>query len=97
MAMERFTVSLNEKDIDLFERERADMGMNKSAYIRYLIAEHKNKVPPFLKYKELTKTISELNTSIKALLLLDNMEDSEKIYLFEQIKEINIMVKELLQ
>ena len=54
MAMERFTVSMNEADVDLFERKRCDMGMTKSAYIRYLIAEHENKVPPFLKYKELT-------------------------------------------
>mgnify|MGYP007006857827 CR=1 FL=1 len=36
--MERFTISMNSEDIDLFERKRTDLGFSKSAFVRYLIA-----------------------------------------------------------
>lgn len=45
--MERFTISMNSEDIDLFERKRTDLGFSKSAFVRYLIAVNENRVPPF--------------------------------------------------
>ena len=56
--MERFTVTMYEEDIDYFERERADLGyslgnkiLTKSAFIRLLLEEHKNKLRSLLKIK----------------------------------------------
>lgn len=95
MAMERFTVSMNESDIDLFERKRAEMEMSKSAYIRFLIAEHENRVPVFLKNKELIEKIAELNTSINELVLTDRINDVEKIHICEDMKTINTLMKGL--
>lgn len=89
MAMEKFTVSMYETDVDLFELKRAELGMSKSAFIRLLLAEHDNRVPPFMKYKELINSISELNTSVKELLLLESMTDIDKLHLIEQIKILN--------
>ena len=48
--MERFSITMNSTDIDLFERYRSELGLTKSAFIRYLIAEHKNGVPDFLAF-----------------------------------------------
>lgn len=89
MAMEKFTVSMYETDVDLFELKRAELGMSKSAFIRLLLAEHDNRVPPFMKYKELINSISELNTSVKELLLLESITDVDKLHLIEQIKILN--------
>lgn len=89
MAMEKFTVSMYETDVDFFELKRAELGMSKSAFIRLLLAEHDNRVPPFMKYKELINSISELNTSVKELLLLESMTDVDKLHLIEQIKILN--------
>lgn len=95
--MERFTISMNSSDIDLFERKRADVGMSKSAFIRLLIAEHENKVPTFIQHKELIKALSEINTSLKELLISDNIEDVEKIIIYEKIDNTNKLVEELLR
>lgn len=95
--MERFTISMNSSDIDLFERKRADVGMSKSAFIRLLIAEHEHKVPTFIQHKELIKALSEINTSLKELLISDNIEDVEKIIIYEKIDNTNKLVEELLR
>lgn len=95
MTMERFTVSMSETDIDLFQRKRSEMGMSKSAYIRFLIAEHENKVPVFLRNKELIEKIAELNTSINKLIITDRINDVEKLHIYEDMKKINTLMKEL--
>ena len=97
MSMERFTISMYEEDIDLFERTRTDLELTKSAFIRFLLAEHYDRVPNFIKHKELIKKISELNTSIKELLLTDELSDTEKIHVFEKMDEINKLIEKLLK
>ena len=97
MPMERFTVSMSETDIDLFERKRADMGMTKSAFIRFLIAEHDEKVPSFIKNKEVIEKMAELNTLMKEMIISDKLSEVEKLHLFEQIKRTNEIVEKKLK
>lgn len=68
MAMEKTSITMTSSDLDLFERGRCEQGINmsKSAYIRLLIAEHEDRVPSFIKYKEIIEKISELNTLLEA-------------------------------
>ena len=95
MAMEKFTISMYETDVDLFELRRTELGMNKSAFIRLLLAEHENKVPSFIKDKELISAISELNTSVKELIISDKVDEIEVIHLIEQIKVSNEMFRKI--
>jgi len=95
--MERFTISMNSSDIDLFERKRADLGMSKSAFIRLLIAEYDNKVPAFIKHKELIKALSEINTSLKELLISEKVTDVDKITIYEKIETTNKLLEKLLK
>lgn len=95
MPMERFTVTMSVSDIDNFERERAKQGMNKSAFIRFLMAEHENAVPSFLKNKEIVTVVSELNNTIKTLLLQNTLSDADKLKVFEEIKMTNIWIEKL--
>jgi hypothetical protein len=97
MPMERMTISMNESDIDIFERNRADMRMSKSAYIRYLIAEHENALPAELKYKNLIQKLSELNTSVKELMLTEKISDVDKVHLFEDVNKITELCRTLCQ
>lgn len=103
--MERFTVTMYEEDIDYFERERTDLGyrlgesqgLTKSAFIRFLLHEHKETTPNFIKHKELIAQISNLNTSIKELILSDKINDVEKLHMYEKLNEINTTMKEILK
>ena len=95
MKTERFYISAYEEDIDLFERTRTDLGMAKAAFIRYLLAEHYNQMPNFIKHKELISKISELNTSIKELMLSDSIDDINKIHIYEKMNEINLLIQKL--
>lgn len=97
MSMERITVSMHSKDVDLFERGRADAGMSKSAYIRLLIAEHEERVPNFWKHKPLIAAISELNTSIAKLIISDKISDQDKLYLYEKLDELKKLLKTQMQ
>lgn len=92
--MERFTVSMNSEDIDLFERRRADMGFSKSAFIRYLIAEHENNVPNFIQYKHIIEQMADLNTHMKEILVSKNVDEKFKMQLFEEINSLNDSISE---
>lgn len=91
--MERFSITMNSTDIDLFERYRSELGLTKSAFIRYLIAEHKNGVPDFLAFKEVIKQMAELNTYMKEFIINENFETNDKLLLFEKINALMGVLK----
>lgn len=91
--MERFSITINSTDIDLFERYRSELGLTKSAFIRYLIAEHKNGVPDFLAFKEVIKQMAELNTYMKEFIINENFETNDKLLLFEKINTLMGVLK----
>lgn len=87
--MERFTISMNDSDIDFFERKRAELGMSKSAFIRLLIANYENSIPSFIKNKEIIEALSDVNSSMKALLISDKISSTDKMILYEKINKLN--------
>ena len=91
--MERFSITMNSDDIDLFERRRAELGLTKSAYIRYLIAEHENGVPEFISFQKVIKQISELNTYMKEIIINENFDANDKLLFYEKINTVIATVK----
>ena len=91
--MERFSVTMNSEDIDLFEQRRAELGLTKSAYIRYLIAENENGIPDFIAFKEVIKQMAELNTYMKEFVTNTNFKTSDKLLLFEKIDTLTKQIK----
>lgn len=87
--MERFTVSMNSSDVDFFERKRGELGMSKSAFIRLLIANYENNIPSFIKNKEIIESLSDVNSSMKEILISDKMISTDKMILYEKINKIN--------
>lgn len=94
MAMERFCISMSERDVDNFERGRSEAGMTKSAYVRLLIAEHENKVPGFIKYKEVIEQISEANQLLKELVLKPDLKEEDILKIHEIQKSMEKLIKE---
>lgn len=96
--MKKITVTMTTSDFDLFEKGRnTEFGeiMNKSAYMRLLIAEHEERVPSFIKYKDIIAQISELNTAIKILVLSDKVNEVYKIKILEQMAEIKAQLNDI--
>lgn len=97
MAVEKKSLSMNEEDWDLLDRGRSQYGrMPRSMYVRLLLAEHENKTPSFIQYKEVIRAISELNNSIKALVLKDTISDAGKLQIIEHMEEIKKLMREKL-
>lgn len=88
MSLKRFMISMSEEDISCFEAGREAAGMNKSAYVRLLIAEHENRVPGFIKYKDVIREIAETNTLIKEVVLKDGIDESMKLIILERLDKI---------
>lgn len=94
--MERFSITMNSDDIDLFERRRAELGLTKSAYIRYLITEHENGVPEFISFQKVIKQISELNTYMKEIIINENFDANDKLLFYEKINTVTATVKSVI-
>lgn len=94
--MERMTVCMSSNDIDLFERKRSELGMSKSAFIRFLIAEHEKEIPSSIKYKEIIDKLAEANTILNEILISEKFDTSVKILLDEKFKEVSALFKEKL-
>lgn len=92
--MERFTVTMNSTDVDLFERRRGELEMSKSAFIRYLIYVNENKEPPFIKYKELIALMGEINSKLNGILVDASISDEDKLFIFEKVNGIKTIVNE---
>lgn len=95
MERKRFMISMTEDDVCCFEAGREAAGMNKSSYIRLLIAEHEKRVPGFIKYKEIIKEIAETNTLIKEVVLKNGVDDADKMVLLERLDKILEQMKRL--
>lgn len=95
MATERFTISIASEEIDRFERGRAKLGMNKSAYVRYLIDEHEGKEPSFVKYREIIELLAELNLHMNTIILQPETSEHDRMLLAEKISETNKRLKKL--
>lgn len=91
--MKRLCITVSDADAELLQNECSESGMTKSAYIRMLVAEHKDRVPYFYKYRDIIEKLSELNVSIKELLITEDGDDAEKLRIYENFKEIQELFK----
>lgn len=88
---------MSRNDVDLFERKRSEAGMSKSAFIRLLIAEHDEKVPSSIQYKDIIKELSGINTSLNEILISGKFDIATKLILEEKIKDAIALFKERLK
>ena len=88
------TITVSASDKEYFEVESTALGMNKSSFVRFLIAEHKREIPSFLSNRDLVQAFSELSTFIKAVIAGDGFSDTEKLQLYERMNELRNLMKD---
>ena len=92
--MKQYSIVMSDEDIENFEAGRLKEKMSKSAYVRYLIAEHERTVPPVYKYKEIISLLSSIDNSVRQILLNDKMDPAERMALYEKFEKVrDIAVK----
>lgn len=79
---------MSEEDIEDFEAGRLKEKMSKSAYVRYLIAEHERTVPAVYKYKEIIALLSSIDNSVNQILLDKKLDYDERMALYEKFEQV---------
>lgn len=93
--MKHFSIVMSDEDIENFEEGRLKENMSKSAYVRYLIAEHEHTVPPVYKYKEIISLLSSIDNSVRQMVLNDTFEPSERMALYEKFEKVRLEVMKI--
>ena len=95
--MKRFSITMREEDIEDFEAGRLKEKMTKSAYVRFLIAEHERTIPSVYKYKDIIALLSSIDNSLKQILFNEKLGYDERMALYEKFdkvqEEINKKIK----
>ena len=89
-----YSIVMSDDDIELFENGVASENMSKSAYVRLLIAEHENRLPPFYKYREIISRLSNIENQVNAIVLNDKFDSSDRLALFDKMDEVVSVVKD---
>lgn len=85
-------INLTEEEFEQYENSRNQMGMQRGKYLKYLLNGQREIRPVSIVNEKIIGKISEMNRHLKIIAMKDELEDNEKIYIMEQIRDI----KELL-
>jgi hypothetical protein len=86
---------MSDEDIENFEEGRLREGMSKSAYVRFLIAEHERTIPSVYKYKEIIALLSSIDNSVRQMVMNDSFEPSERMALYEKFAKVHQEVEKI--
>ena len=95
--MKYFSIVMSDEDIENFENGRLREKMSKSAYVRYLIAEHERTLPPVYKYKEIIALLSSIDNSVRQILLNEKFEISDRMALYEKFEKVRLEISKKLK
>lgn len=70
MNNKRLFLSLSDSDLERLDKRRAEFGMNRSEYIRYILSSQRKAIPYSISQKELVKEISQVNLYLKTICLI---------------------------
>lgn len=88
----RLFLSVSDADLSKLDSLRAELGMNRSQYIRYLIEGQKKLLIPSIKYKELITKVSQIDLSLRVIALKDEMSEKDKLLVYSKIEEIKMLI-----
>lgn len=90
----RLFLSLSEEDILKLDKLRAELGMNRSQYIRYVLSGQRKVINPSIKYRELVNKLAELELCLRVIALKDTISLQEKLEISMGIKELKKILDE---
>lgn len=84
----RLFLSVSDEDLSKLDALRSELGMNRSQYIRYLIAGQKKIMPSAIRDKKLIDAISKIDLDLKALALKEGMRPGDTLAIYSELGEI---------
>lgn len=87
-ANKRLFLSLPEEDVTRLDYLREELGMNRSQYIRYILAGQQKLICPSIKYMEVVKKLSGIDLSLRTIVLKDFVSEEDKLAIYSELQEI---------
>lgn len=95
--MRHFSIVMSDSDIEDFEEGRAKERMSKSAYIRYLIAEHEHAVPATYKYKEIISLLASIDNAVHEIVVNEKFEPIDRMELYEKFEKLRLEIMKIIR
>ena len=89
----RLNMYVDASDVVTLDLRRAELGMSRSEFVRYMIRNQKRIVPVSIKEKELVRVLSDIDTHLKAIALKENLSVEDRLYLYSEIDEIKNLIR----
>ena len=93
MNDKRLFLSLSEDDLARLDKRRAEYGMNRSQYIRYLLSSQRKAIPYSIKQKELVDQIAQVDLHPKSLCLKEEMRPEDVMFVMEAVVDIRAAIE----
>lgn len=90
----RLFLSVSDADLEKLDALRSELGMNRSQYVRYMIAGQKQVLIPSIKYKALIEKISRIDLSLRVIALKENVEAKDMLLIYAKLEEIKKLLSE---
>lgn len=88
----RLFLSVSDEDLNRLDMLREELHMNRSQYIRYIIAGQKRLLISSVKYKELISKLSQIDLSLRVIALKQEMTAEDKLLIYTKLEEIKELV-----
>ena len=90
----RLFLSLPEEDVKKLDVLRAELGMNRSRYIRYLLSGQKKQICPSNRYREVIEKLSGIDLKLRVLVLKESLTSTDKLLIYSKLQEIKRILSE---
>jgi len=90
----RLNMYVDAEDVVALDMLRAELGMNRSEYIRYMLKNQKRIVPVSIKEKELIRVLAQIDMHLKTLALKDELSVEDRLFIYSEIEEIKKLIRE---
>lgn len=84
----RLVLSVSEEDKRRIDELSAELGMNRSQYVRYLISGGVKLFKPSIQYQEFLAHFSSIDLSLRVIALKEEISSEDMLFIESSIKEM---------
>ena len=84
----RLFLTLSENEFHQFENSRAQLGMQKSQFLKYLLLGQKEIRPMPIVHRQLLDKLSSVDRNLKIIAMKEDLSDEDRLYTMEQLMDI---------
>lgn len=91
----RLFLTLSENEFYQFENSRAQLGMQKSQFLKYLLQGQKEIRPMPIVHRQLLDKLSSVDRNLKIIAMKEDLSDEDRLYTMEQLMDIKEFLDKL--